>query len=304
MSLIYQDSMTQDKSNQYVIREAIRKIALGRSYERVGMAANGMSGVGTTRMVHGYVAKIHDDPSDDEFEEYAGTIDVGEYPDETASSEPIIHKGVLLSAGGNSDGGFLIIPSLFSDVTIFMDSGSRFTFVVNFSHADVIHLDAHKKASIRVTETEELNITDDNSPDYDSLEKTGNSTSTDYTATSIVSSVKGGDDTEAKSMMTQDSIVDEIQNAKCTLTAKQISHKVGATEVMLEEGKVALGDATASEPLVLGNELAQLMLDFLTECSKITTPTLMGTMPALNIPNFTSLTTRIEKFLSKTSYTK
>jgi hypothetical protein len=55
---------------------------------------------------------------------------------------------------------------------------------------------------------------------------------------------------------------------------------------------------------VLGNELAQLMLDFLTECSKIMTPTLMGTMSPINIPNFTSLTSRIQKFLSKTSYTK
>ncbi len=46
------------------------------------------------------------------------------------------------------------------------------------------------------------------------------------------------------------------------------------------------------------------MLDFLTECSKITTPTLMGTMPAVNVPNFSALTSRIQKFLSKTAYTK
>ena len=58
------------------------------------------------------------------------------------------------------------------------------------------------------------------------------------------------------------------------------------------------------EPLVLGNELARLMLDFLTECSKIMTPTLMGTMSPINMPNFISLTSRIQNFLSKTSYTK
>ena len=64
-------------------------------------------------------------------------------------------------------------------------------------------------------------------------------------------------------------------------------------------------DETAStEPLVLGNELAQLMLDFMTECSKIMTPTLMGTMTPVNFPNFISLSTKIHKFLSKTSYTK
>ena len=37
-------------------------------------------------MIHGYVAKVHDDPGDGEYDEYAGTIDVGEFPDETASS--------------------------------------------------------------------------------------------------------------------------------------------------------------------------------------------------------------------------
>ncbi len=76
--------MSSDKSNQLLIREAIRKIALGRSMERIGMAPGGMSGIGTARMIHGYVAKIHDDPSDEEFAEYGGTVDVGKYPDETA----------------------------------------------------------------------------------------------------------------------------------------------------------------------------------------------------------------------------
>ena len=37
------------------------------------------------------------------------------------------------------------------------------------------------------------------------------------------------------------------------------------------ENFLCLGDENASEPLVLGNELARLMLDFLTECSKIMT---------------------------------
>ena len=58
--------MSADNSHQLVIREAIRKIALGRSMERVNMAPGGMSGVGTARMIHGYVAKVHDDPADSE----------------------------------------------------------------------------------------------------------------------------------------------------------------------------------------------------------------------------------------------
>lgn len=51
--------MSSDKSNQLLIREAIRKIALGRSMERINLAPGGMSGIGTARMIHGYVAKIH-----------------------------------------------------------------------------------------------------------------------------------------------------------------------------------------------------------------------------------------------------
>ena len=49
--------MSSDKSNQLLIREAIRKIALGRSMERINLAPGGMSGIGTARMIHGYVAK-------------------------------------------------------------------------------------------------------------------------------------------------------------------------------------------------------------------------------------------------------
>lgn len=61
--LFFQKLMSSDKSNQLLIREAIRKIALGRSMERINLAPGGMSGIGTARMIHGYVAKIHDNPS-------------------------------------------------------------------------------------------------------------------------------------------------------------------------------------------------------------------------------------------------
>ena len=42
--------MSSDKSNQLLIREAIRKIALGRSMERINLAPGGMSGIGTARI--------------------------------------------------------------------------------------------------------------------------------------------------------------------------------------------------------------------------------------------------------------
>ncbi len=268
------------------------------------MAPGGMSGVGTARMVHGYVAKIHDDPSDEEFGDYGGTIDVGEYPDETASAEPVIHKGVLLAAATNNEGGFLIVPTLFSDVTIFMDSATRHAYVVNFSHVDIIRFDAHKETTIGVTETEELDAESDTSPDYDELELTGNATFTRYTATAITTTVRNDKDKEATTVIEAENIIHTVDKSEVRQTADKVVQKVGSTTVAVSDSKVTLGDEQATEPLVLGNELAQLMLDFLTECSKIMTPTLMGTMSPINIPNFTSLTSRIQKFLSKTSYTK
>lgn len=296
--------MSSDKSNQLLIREAIRKIALGRSMERIGMAPGGMSGIGTARMIHGYVAKIHDDPSDGEFAEYGGTVDVGEYPDETASPEPVIHKGVLLAAATNNESGFLLVPALFSDVTIFMDAATRHAYVVNFSHVDIIRLDARKETTIGVTETEELDADSDSSPDYDELEPTGNAASTRYTARSVTTTVKNDKDKEATTVIDAEGVTHTVGKSEVRQTADKVVQKVNSTTIAVADGKVTLGDEQATEPLVLGNELAQLMLDFLTECSKIMTPTLMGTMQPLNFPNFISLTSRIRKFLSKTSYTK
>lgn len=296
--------MSSDKSSQLLIREAIRKIALGRSMERINLSPGGMSGIGTARMIHGYVAKIHDDPSDEEFSDYGGTIDVGEYPDETASAEPVIHKGVLLSAATNSEGGFLIVPALFSDVTIFMDAATRYAYVVNFSHVDILQLNARKETVIGVTEMEEMDPDSDSSPDYDEVEATGNSASTRYTPTTVITAVKNNKNKEAVSVLEAESITHSVGKSEVRQTDDKVVQKVNSTTIAVADSKVTLGDENALEPLVLGNELAGLMLDFLTECSKIMTPTLMGTMSPINIPNFISLTSRIQKFLSKTSYTK
>lgn len=291
-------------SSQQTIAEAIRKIALGRSMERINMAPGGTSGVGTARMIHGYVAKVHDNPGDGEYKEYAGTIDVGEFPDETASSQSVIHKGVLLAGLKDNSGGFLIIPALFSDVTIVTDAATKYAYVLNYSHAKIIQLSSHTEAVIGVTETEELDAENNDSPDYDELEKTGNESSTRYTAEKVVTTVKNKDGKEASRTIEPELICTQVDKSEVTQATDQIQQKVGSTTVTLADKKVMLGDENATEPLVLGNELASLMLDFITECSKIMTPTLIGTMPAVNAPNFPSLASKIQKFLSKTTYTK
>lgn len=296
--------MLSNDNNRRMIQEAIRKIALGRSIERIEMAPGGMGGVGTARLIHGYVAKIHDDPGDEEFADYGGTVDVGEYPDETASTGGIIHKGVLLAAARNNEGGILIVPTLYSEVTIVLDAATRHAYVVNYSHAETLRLDAHTEVSIGITETEALDPGSDSSPDYDELEPTGNEAHTTYSADGIVSTVKNDSGKESSTSQDAEGITQTVDKTEFKQFADKIVQKVNSTTIAVDDNKVTLGDENATEPLVLGNELAQLMLDFLTECSKIMTPTLMGTMQPLNFPNFLSLTSKIQKFLSKTSYTK
>lgn len=298
------DNRINNSNSHRLISEAVRKIALGRGLERVNMAPGGMSGIGTARMIHGYVAKIHSDPSDEEFEEYAGTVDVGEYPDETASSEPVIHKGVLLAATQHNEGGFLIVPALFSDVTIVMDAATRYAYIVNYSRADILGFQSNTEACIGVTETEELKTDDENSPDYDELEATGNKTATVYTATTVMTTAQSKNGKEARVIIEPEKISQKVDKSEVNQTAGKVEQTVNGTSLVVADGKVTIGEESATEPLVLGNQLAQLMLEFLTECSKITTTTLLGTMPALNIPNFASLTSKIQNFLSKTAYTK
>lgn len=291
-------------SSQLLIKEAIRKIALGRSIDRINMSPGGTGGVGTARMIHGYVAKIHDNPADAEFAEYGGTIDVGEYPDETASTGHIIHKGVLLSGVKDNSGGFLIIPTLFSDVTIVSDAGTKYMYVLNFSHADVIQINSHNEVTVGVRETEDLDPQSNDSPDYDELEPTGNETGTKYTATTVDTVAKDKGGKHAAVHIDPEYINQKVDKAEINLSAGKVETKVGGQTVTVTEQKITVGTEDATEPLVLGQQLAQLMMEFLTECTKIMTPTLMGTMPAINAPNFAPLMSKIQNFLSQTAFTK
>mgnify|MGYP001404325145 FL=1 len=159
-------------SSQQIIRDCIQKIATGGSYDRIKSSPSGTGGVGTARMIHGYVSKIHDDPSDSEYDYYKGTIDVTEFVDETVGSEPFTYKGVMLSGKEKDKGGFLIIPFMHSDVSIITDAGTKMAYVVDFSHANVVQIDSHKRTFVGSTETEELDINRNESAEYDELEKT------------------------------------------------------------------------------------------------------------------------------------
>lgn len=297
--------MSASNNGNALIAEALKKIVLGRSKERIDMSAIGTGGVGTARMIHGYVAKIHDNPADEEYSEYAGTIDVGEFPDETASSEPIVHKGVLLSGALDNSNGFLIIPTLNSDVTIVSDSATKYMYVLSYSHAKILQLDSHQETSIGVTETEELDPDDNDSPDYDLLEKTGKQSKTTYTAGSIVQVVKNTTDgKESGTTMTPASISSVVDNSSHKIEENKIESEVNGMAVTISDQKITFGAPDAIEPLVLGEQLATLMDDFITQVASITVPTMMGTMPIMNMAQVTALKTKIALFKSQISYTK
>ncbi len=114
-----------------IIRDAIRRIALK------GIVNNATGAVRGTGRVSGYVAKIHDDESDELF----GTIDVQEYVqlavDENDEMQMGYHEGVLLSAIQDNSKGYVIVPKLYSEVLVSHDSDSGTEYVSMYSHVDL-----------------------------------------------------------------------------------------------------------------------------------------------------------------------
>lgn len=71
-----------------------------------------------------------------------------------------------------------------------MDAATRYAYVVNFSHVDILRLNARKETVVGVTEMEELDPESDSAPDYDELEATGNMAFTHYTPTTVTATVR------------------------------------------------------------------------------------------------------------------
>jgi len=291
------------------IREAIRKIALR------GIVNNSTGAVRGTGRVSGYVAKIHDDESDELF----GTIDVQEYiqlaVDEGGDMQMGYHEGVLLSAIQDNSKGYVIIPKLYSEVLVSRDSDSGTEYVSMYSHVDLIQLDAHETISIGVKEREEWEESED-SPDIDELEETGVFSNTTYLKDSINSEVHGAKDSHiTKTEMTGEKMsvsVDDGQttvemdkeqihvkreNAEVTIKTDKIVEQVGNTSITTENSKVYLGSTSGTDNAVLGKELATILSEMAQLLGQMMTPTMMGPQPPANVvPNFIALKAKIDAF--------
>lgn len=107
-------------------------------------------------------------------------------------------------------------------MTIFMDAATRYAYVVNFSHVDILRLNARTETVIGVTEMEELDPENDSSPDYDELETTGNETSTHYTPTAVTTTVRNDKDKEATTVIDAESITHTVDKSEVRQTADKV----------------------------------------------------------------------------------
>lgn len=288
-----------DLSANEAIYEAIRQIAL---HKLVNPKNNVIK---NTSRISGYVTKIHTDEND----ELYGTVDVQEYNDSLANNQakdeglPVgLHEGVFLSAIQNNDNGLITIPYLNSDVVIATDPDTLKEYVVAYSHADTVQIDTHTKTIIGVTETKEFEESED-SPDVDQLEKTGLHAHTEYTKEHAKTEVAKSDKNEEKSIfeVTADQIKALHDKAQIVLDAKEILAKYNAKEIVINDKGVYLGSGNATEPAVLGNQLATILIDWLGALSSMLTPTMMGPQPPANVAKFVALQSKINSYKAATS---
>lgn len=323
---------TELQANE-AIYHAIRQIAF---HKVINPTNNVMK---NTSRTPGYVVKFHDDPKDELF----GTVDVQEFNRDSLANQQAIeqgwevglHKGVYLSALQNNERGLLTIPYLYSDVVIATDPVTLREYVVQYSHADTVQIDAHNKIIIGVTETEEYKD-DPDSPDVDELEPTGVHAHTTYTPTSIFSVVGKTDKAQDQSSLeiTSDKIevtrdkgvltMDDQQvhtkygekasatlnsketevkydQAQLLLDAQQLLAKYNAKEIVIKSDGVYVGNGNANEPAVLGNQLASLLVEWLSELSKMLTPTTMGPQAPINVAKFVALQAKVSSYRAATS---
>lgn len=242
------------------------------------------------QIVHGFVAKYNKPQNEDEL----GTIDV------ISMDGTIRLSDIPLSSVPGLSKGQMFVPGLKSDITLLWAVGTGDASILSFSHLDNINTIATEKVTIGVTG--EISNPD---ADYNELENSGEKTDTIYEPTKIISQASNKTDS-ATLIIESDKITTETGKAKIELNKEQIKQTLGPSSetiteksITLDGKQIILGNG-ATDPAVLGNQLVTLMMKFMTECSKITTPTMLGTMPIINMANFLSFLSECNSVLSKT----
>jgi hypothetical protein len=301
-----------DLSNNQTIRESIQRIALH------GIVNPATGAVKDSARITGYVVKVHTEG------DLAGTVDVQEYSSfATATDESIkvgLHEGVYLSAIQDNSKGMVIIPKLYSEVTVTADPDTRTEYVSMFSHVDIIQMDSYEKAVIGVTEREEYVPDDEDAPDVEELEATGVFSRTTYLKDSVVSEVQGEADGDRvqqdirdkeysvavgkdKSSLLVDQEKIQLKHNKATAVLGEDSAviKHDSSSVTVKSNTVYLGSESGVDDAVLGGELADILCDIVGYIGQIQTTTQLGPQPPLNMAQFIALKAKIAGFKSSHS---
>lgn len=261
---------------------AIRNIAAGG-------AGSNASYRDELRVLHGFVKKYNKGENG-----RSGTIDFA-----TIDGTVMIDGVSVASIAGLEKGNFCE-PTPYSDVTVLWKVGTGDATVISFSHVDVQRVNATNEVVISVTPENH-----DDEKDYNEQENSGESIKTVYNKEGIVSSASNKDDTASFSIHptkitseTKEAIVEQ-ENDKITATVGGSSQEITKDGITMTSQSIKLGGDDATEQALLGTQTAALLVDFITACSQITTPTMLGTMPIINIPQFTALLPRCEQIKSQ-----
>lgn len=254
--------------------------------------------LGTSKTL-GYVCAVH--MGDEEDESLRWTVDVQEYGDsdnETNVLEEIgVHKGVLLDGLTRRCCGVRIIPLIYSDVVIAKDPHTKQEYIVAYTDAQEVQVDAHEKVVVGVRKHEPFSETPDGvDKDYYELDETGDNAETTYTPEQKEDIVETGD---GKTTVTQTASGVEIDvNGKAKIKVVEDNYSIsingkGTIEVD-SAGNVKMNGETYSA--VLFEKLSQFLTKFI---QYVSTATAAGS-PLSTAANIAALTSELQSFKSQT----
>jgi hypothetical protein len=298
-----------------VIKRAIQSIAWhGRLNSKTGAMRE-------TARITGYVSKIHTDTSDP----LCGTIDVQEYDSVRCdeNGDPLydgidegLHEGVYLSAMQDSAGGYVIVPRLYSEVTISKDAGTNKEYVVMYSHVSLIQLDAHDTVRIAVRGREDYDTEDEYSDDVHELKETGERSVTEYSKSGITTTVENEENNiKTVSEISSDRITQSVGDKSSitvkpdeidvtvgsdgvTVKEKEVTVKGGDSQVKVTNDTVYVGADSNTDDAVLGVQLATVLSELLGYMSQMLTTTALGPQAPINVANFISLKAKVDAYKS------
>lgn len=263
------------------IEENIKKLALGKMGNNRGLPLG-------SELIHGYVCGINDDL----------TVDVQELDTEEAedwNGQPIgFHKAVKLNSSVDMQDGYVLIPQMFSEVTIKRDPDTMEEIITNYTSIGEVRIRAVDKTVISVEEVEDFSESDSGlGKDYFELEKTGKKSGVIYTSKSGGKIEEFVDDGYVR---TVDKSEDKIEFGDVTISKKSdgnISVTSGSATINIKSDGTMEFDGN-SNWMVKYNELQQ----FLSKLLNLIGTGTAGGSPLTTAPQIMAMASEIPNFKS------